>query len=298
MLVARTSFRLPSGGRASAARCAAGSMPPWSLCRSTSAGSVPSAPRSARSRRLRAGMRGTSLHGLGQRKADRCGHLRLDARRGVAPGIIDVERERSAFANDCRRIIEKRAEPASIECRRHRNQAKIGPKRFRRVERERQREVVVEAAFMDLVEQDRGNARQLRISLDPRQEHAMGHGDHARRFADLAVEPRRIADRLPRLLPERRGHELGGRPRGEPSRHEQQHLSAAPIFRKQRRRDLGRLSAHPAVRSGALESPPERRQQVGHTASIGRFMRESSQSSGSNTRGARWRARKASGFEK
>ena len=94
----------------------------------------------------------------------------------------------------------KPLEALDVERRRHGDQPQIVAQRAGRVERQRQREIVVEAALVHLVEQHGGDAGKLRIGLDARQEHAVGHGDDARALADLAVEPRRVADRLARLL--------------------------------------------------------------------------------------------------
>ena len=150
--------------------------------------------------------------------AERCtdggSHLRFNARRCVAARVNDFERERFSLANDCRRIIEERAKAIGIERRRHRDQTQLGAQRFRGVERERQRQIVVEATLVHLVEQHRRNACQLGIILDAREKDAVRHGDHACRFADLAVEPSRVADPLTRFLAERRCHELGGGPSG------------------------------------------------------------------------------------
>jgi len=83
---------------------------------------------------------------------------------------------------------------------------------------------------MDLVEQHRTDPRQFGIGLQSRQIHAVGHRDHPARFANLAVEPRRIADRRARRLAPLARHIFGGRAGREPARDEQQHLARAPIL--------------------------------------------------------------------
>ena len=58
------------------------------------------------------------------------------------------------------------AKRAAVERRRHRDQPQIRPQTRLRIEREREAEIAVQAAFMDLVEQHRGDAGQFRIGLD------------------------------------------------------------------------------------------------------------------------------------
>ena len=58
-----------------------------------------------------------------------------------------------ALAFDARRVAEKPGEAVAVERRGHGDDAQIGPQRGGGVEREREREIIVEAAFVDLVEQ-------------------------------------------------------------------------------------------------------------------------------------------------
>ena len=114
---------------ASATRCAAGSMPPWSLWSTTSAWKrVRARRRSARSRRRRAGRRAASLHAraarLGSRmpSAARSSRPRRGRHSGSSSGKL------LPFADDRRRIAEQRPEPLGIERRRHRNEPQVGRK--------------------------------------------------------------------------------------------------------------------------------------------------------------------------
>jgi len=66
---------------------------------------------------------------------------------------------------------------------------------------------------MDLVEQHGGYVAKLRVGLNPRQEHTVGHGDDARRLSNLGVEPRGVADGLAGPLAELACHELRRRAR-------------------------------------------------------------------------------------
>ena len=93
-----------------------------------------------------------------------------------------------------------------------------------------QRQIVLEAALVHLVEQDCRNSGKFRIGLNPRNQHAASHRDDARALPDLAVEACCVTDCFAGPLTELSGHEFRGRTCGEPARDEQQHLAAAPAF--------------------------------------------------------------------
>ena len=81
----------------------------------------------------------------------------------------------------------------------------------------------------------------------------MRHHDDAGAPADLAVQPRRVADRLARRFSQGRSHELGRGSRGEPPRDKQQHLSGTPCLTEVGRGDLSRLAgARPRTSSQCL----------------------------------------------
>ena len=71
-----------------------------------------------------------------------------------------------ALADDGWRIIEQPLEPVDVERCRHCDKPEIVAQRLGGVERERQREVIVEASLMNFVKQHGGHAAELRISLD------------------------------------------------------------------------------------------------------------------------------------
>ena len=92
--------------------------------------------------------------------------MRFDPRRRVAAGVADLERKALAFADDGRRIAEQPLETLDVERRRHGDEAQVLAERACRVQRQRQREVIVEAALVHLVEQHRRDAGELRVGLD------------------------------------------------------------------------------------------------------------------------------------
>ncbi len=89
----------------------------------------------------------------------------LDPRSARAAEVAQGERMRAALAFDHRRV-HQRGEARAIERRGHGDEAQIGAQGGLRVERQRQAEVAVEAAFVDFVEQHRADARQFGIGLD------------------------------------------------------------------------------------------------------------------------------------
>ena len=141
---------------------------------------------------------------LAQRPSN-CGcHLRLDLRDRITARIADVERKALPSLTIVGGLPSRAPEPLDVERRGHCEESQVRAKRLCRIERQREREVIVEAALMHFVEQHRGDAHELRIGLDARQEHAVGHRDDEGALADLAVEPGCIADRLARLFVELR----------------------------------------------------------------------------------------------
>ena len=199
---------------------------------------------------------------VGQRAAAGGGHLRLDPRMGIAAIIVDGEREAFALAFDQGRIIEQGGEPLAVERRRHGEQAEVGPQPRRRIERQRKRQVAVEAALVDLVEQHRRHAGQLGIGLQAGEEHAVGHGDDPRRPADLAVEPGLVADGRARRFAPLARHKFGGGARGEAARDEQQDQAVAPWLAEQGRCHPRRLARARRRHQQRARAVAERGEQV------------------------------------
>jgi hypothetical protein len=95
-----------------------------------------------------------------------------------------------------------------------------------RLEREGERHVAFDGALVELVEQDRGHARQGRIALQLTQEQAGGHDFDPRLRSDLAVEAHAIADRLAHRFAQHRGHARRCAARCQPPRLQHDNLAA------------------------------------------------------------------------
>jgi hypothetical protein len=111
-----------------------------------------------------------------------------------------------------------------------------------RVECQRQAEVAVEAALVDLVEQDGGDAGELRVGLDAAAEDAFGEDEDAGAGGAPGVEPGGIADRLADPLAGELRHPLGGGAGGEAAGRKEKDFAGYPRFGEQGGSDGGGLA--------------------------------------------------------
>ena len=120
---------------------------------------------------------------------------------------------------------------------------KSSRKRLLRIEREREAEVGVERALVELVEQHRRDALERGIVEDHAREHALGDDLDAGALRDEALQPHAQADRLADLLAQGRRHAGGGGAGGETARLEQDEaLALRPRLVEQRERRARRLA--------------------------------------------------------
>ena len=191
MALASTSLRVPGAGGASAARCAAGSIPPWRRWRTTFGGQVAERVGGA----LDLGDAGEE----GEQRAVMLGRARGGSRRpfaarsaaaGVAAFVDQGQRMALALAFDPRRIAEQPGEALAVERRRHGEDAQVGAQRRRRVERERERRG-----------RCRGCAHGPRRTAPPRRRRARDRPGAAARNTPWVMAMTRVA--LPTLLSRR-----------------------------------------------------------------------------------------------
>ncbi len=187
--LASTSLRMPGLGEASAARCCAGSIPPWRRWRTMSGGRSPSAS-AVRSISATPGRKASSEPSCSaQRIADRRSHLRLDPLRRIAAFMDQRQADGSCPRFRSGRVAQQPREAVAVQGRRHRQDAQIGAQC-----RRRHRASSASARSLSRLRSctssnsTAADAGQLRIGLEPRQEDTMGHGDHPRRPAHPAVE--------------------------------------------------------------------------------------------------------------
>ena len=106
---------------------------------------------------------------LGQRAADGGGHLVLDPLLGGAAEMDERRSDRlrpSLSITGAPPISRPKRAPSSVADMA--SEPQVGAQRRLRVERQREAEIAVEAALVDLVEQHRRNAGKLGIGLDAR----------------------------------------------------------------------------------------------------------------------------------
>ena len=179
---------------------------------------------------------------LGKGAADGGGHVVLDAPFGRAAEMDQRDGVGAAFAADHRRAAHQVGEALAVEGGGHSEEAEVRPERGLCIEGEGEAEVAVEAALVDLVEQDGGHAGELGVGLDAVPEDAFGeHGDPGAGGAP-GVEAGGVADRAADGLAGELRHPLRGGPGGEAPGGEEQDLALAPRFGEEGGRDGGGLA--------------------------------------------------------
>ncbi|MNE15137.1 hypothetical protein D3C80_1080380 [compost metagenome] len=179
-----------------------------------------------------------------QRQHHRPRHGILESLGDVTAQVTGLDREHPTLGLDYRRPVQQPGHPDDVERRRHDQHAQVLAQHRLTLARQRQAQVGVQAAFMELVEQDRADALQRRVVQNhPGEDPFRDHFDSGP-GADPALKPRAIADRLARLLPQTGGHSVRRRPCGQPPRLQNQNLAAAqPWLVQQGQRHDGRLTS-------------------------------------------------------
>jgi hypothetical protein len=141
-----------------------------------------------------------------------------------APEVARLDRKRAAGALDHRRIVEQPTDARAVERCRHDQELEILAQTQLHVARERQPEVGVERALMELVEHNGGDARESGIVEDKPGEYALGHDFDPRRPRDFGGETNAVADGRADRLAQGRSHAGGRGPGGESARSEHENL--------------------------------------------------------------------------
>jgi hypothetical protein len=88
---------------------------------------------------------------------------------------VGCDRKRAPGALDHRRAAEELADARAVDGRRHHQELELLTQALLQVARQRQPEVGIERALVELVEQHRGNAVERRVVEHHAGEHALGH---------------------------------------------------------------------------------------------------------------------------
>ena len=139
--------------------------------------------------------------GARERRAHRVGHRR-------ARLVAHLDRVRARLDLHDRAVVEEARDRSGVERRRHHDEPKLRA-RPPRLARERQRQVRVQAALVELVEHDRPEAREQRVGLQAPRQHALRGHQQPRVLREAPLE----ANLEAHLLAERPAVLLGDPPR-------------------------------------------------------------------------------------
>ena len=159
---------------------------------------------------------------LVERLERRARDILLDARARVPAKVARGDRISAALAFDQRSVAKEGANASAVERRRHHQNAQVFTQAGLRVERQREAEIGVERALVELIEHDRADALERRVVEDHAGEDALRHDLDACLGRGEALEPHPKADRLADPLAQGCGHARGRGAGGEPARLEQQ----------------------------------------------------------------------------
>src|SRR5436309_953965 len=150
---------------------------------------------------------------VGQGARDGSRHLSGHAVWLRPPGVSGRYRKEPAWRRDDRRAAEIVRELRGIERRRHDQELQIRPQAALDVERERQPEIAIEGALMELIENQASGVLDCRIALQPARQEALGDDFYPRARRYLAVEAHGVTDGLADRLAAQLGHVPGRRAR-------------------------------------------------------------------------------------
>ncbi len=181
--------------------------------------------------------------GLGQGPAHGGGRRLVGAALGIAGQVADVYRVAATGAGHQRRIAEQPCHRLGVEGRRHDQQAQVLSQPMAGVVAQRQSQVGVEAALVELIEDHQADAAQLRIGLQSAGKNPLGHHLDAGALRDSPVVTDSVTYRLSHRFVELAGHEAGGVGCSQPARLEHEdRLPGQPRFVEQRQGHTRRLA--------------------------------------------------------
>jgi hypothetical protein len=183
------------------------------------------------------GTRERRANGLGDRRARLVPHL---------------DRMRPRVDLDHRTVVEEARDGSGLERRRHHDDAKVRP-RAPRLPRERQREVGVQAALVELVEHDRPEAREQRVGLQAPREHALRGHQQPRVLREAPFEADLKADLGAERPPVLVRDPARDRARGDPPRLQQEDRPVRDERGRHARRLAGARRRREHERAGAAQ---------------------------------------------
>ena len=164
---------------------------------------------------------------LGQGPVDGGGHLPGDlAGKGLeqlpCPAVFHAHGVALPLAHDHRGVAQQPAYRAGVQGGGHDQELEIVAQPGHHIPTEGQGQISLQAAFVELVEDDQSHPGQLGIGLNSPGEYPFGHHLHPGGRGDLGLETDPVAHGLADLLAQLPGHEGGGQPGRQPARFEEQ----------------------------------------------------------------------------
>ena len=170
-------------------------------------------------------------------------HRQLNPPRHRARQVPGLHRVAAPGAGDDRRVVQQRRHGLRRQGGGHDQEPQVGPQHGLRFQAEGETQVGVEAALVELVEDDQPDALQGGVGLEEAGEHPFGDHLKAGRRPHPGVEADPVAHRRPHRLAQGAGHVAGSGPGGEAAG--LQHQDAAPgqpRLVQQSQGDPGRLA--------------------------------------------------------
>ncbi len=162
-------------------------------------------------------------------------------------------------------IAEHRRHRSAVQRRRHDEQAQVVAQVALRIECQRETEVRLQVALVELVEDHAADVFERRIALQSARQDALGHYLDARRSADAGFEPRAVAHELPRLRARKLRQSSCHGARRDPARlqHDDALVRAEPGLVQQRERNDGALARTRRRLEHRVAMRPQGRSQCG-----------------------------------
>ncbi len=157
--------------------------------------------------------------------------------------MAGFDRECPAFRRDDGGAVQQPGDRRAVQGGGHDQQAQVVAQDRLGLEAQRQAQIGVQAAFMELVEQDGADPFQGGIALELPDQDALGHDFDPGLRPDLAVHPDAVADGFADGFPQHVRHPAGCRAGGQSARLQHHDLRAGqPRLVQQRQRDAGGLA--------------------------------------------------------
>ena len=178
-----------------------------------------------------------------ERVAHRAGDRLLDAVLRPARPPARLDRVRPPLARHDGRRPQQPRDGGAVERGRHDEEAQVVAQQLARLQRERQPQIRLQAALVELVEDHEPDALERRVLVQHPREHALGHHLDARARRDARVEAHAVAHRVADALAEGARHPVRGGAGGEAPRLEHHDRAAAePRLVEQGERHARRLA--------------------------------------------------------